>query len=415
MEDEHIITMRYLAVRSRRLSVFLSMMELPVQVLEHVLVAFLRVHYFLQEAKTKTFKIQDLVLYISYIIRVIYYLSSKRQPNNIHLKVQLSISGFLSLQRKDGESWFNIRSNIVHKDSSSVYSAAGHIAPWILPPRSSWKAWRWFRSWTSWSSWTRRCSPGCCGWCETRWTCCGCSGSASLSPSTTRWPGLRGSTSSRKGSGARRRARRGASAWPEASAPRWCCIWLGRLWASTWAWRWCWAWGRSRCRRTCFPRPEPERDLRPAAGRSPPRRRTPVFRRGRLHWPAGSSLSSGWGCGWSIQGPRACGPCWGWTAGCGSWSPWEEASEEGASSLQRSSSFLLGQMVSELNDNKEPGHIWNIGSINASSFLCMIRCFKCKAKRNGNANGKWLRERKKGLTLSAWISVLFGIRLLIKE
>lgn len=44
--DEHM-TDCYLAVRSRRLSVFLSMMHLPVKVLEHVLVAFLGVHDFL--------------------------------------------------------------------------------------------------------------------------------------------------------------------------------------------------------------------------------------------------------------------------------------------------------------------------------------------------------------------------------
>lgn len=44
----------YLAVRSRRLSVLLSVMHLPVEVLEHVLVALLGVHYFLQRTENRS-------------------------------------------------------------------------------------------------------------------------------------------------------------------------------------------------------------------------------------------------------------------------------------------------------------------------------------------------------------------------
>lgn len=47
----------YLAVRWRRLSVFLSVMQLPVQVLEHVLVALLGVHDFLEKTKSNIPKI----------------------------------------------------------------------------------------------------------------------------------------------------------------------------------------------------------------------------------------------------------------------------------------------------------------------------------------------------------------------
>ena len=57
MGDEQNITKFYLAVRSRRLSVFLSVMQLPVKVLEHVLVAFLSVHYFLEKKKQNMFRI----------------------------------------------------------------------------------------------------------------------------------------------------------------------------------------------------------------------------------------------------------------------------------------------------------------------------------------------------------------------
>lgn len=59
MDDEQTNTaMCYLAVGGRRLSVFLSMMELPVKVLEHVLVAFLCVHYFLEKKKKKNIESQ---------------------------------------------------------------------------------------------------------------------------------------------------------------------------------------------------------------------------------------------------------------------------------------------------------------------------------------------------------------------
>lgn len=48
MSYNNDIMISYLAVRSRRLSVFLSMVQLPIKVLEHVLVAFLGMHYFLE-------------------------------------------------------------------------------------------------------------------------------------------------------------------------------------------------------------------------------------------------------------------------------------------------------------------------------------------------------------------------------
>ncbi len=101
MVDEHNIVICYLAVGSRRLSVFLSMMQLPVKVLEHVLVAFLCVHYFLEKIK----KEKNLKMNTCYgtfnIYQALFIMFSKRQcPNNIYLKVQLSITRFLSLQRK---------------------------------------------------------------------------------------------------------------------------------------------------------------------------------------------------------------------------------------------------------------------------------------------------------------------------
>lgn len=99
MDDERNIIMRYLAVGGRRLSVFLSMMELPVEVLEHVLVAFLCVHDFL-ERKKQYFLSKRMLRILHLISTALNLYRFQKHPNNIHLKVQLSIAGFLSLQRQ---------------------------------------------------------------------------------------------------------------------------------------------------------------------------------------------------------------------------------------------------------------------------------------------------------------------------